>query len=143
MNEINLFLPLCVCYVKLASTMLIIRLQRVGRKKVPLFRLVLTDSKNSTKSGKYVEVLGSYNPHSKKDKLVFDDKKVKHWMGMGAKISATVHNIFVDAKVIVGKKVKSSSSKKGEPKKDNVKPEESKPATETASPSEPTPAPVA
>ncbi|MFZ2523132.1 MAG: 30S ribosomal protein S16 [Minisyncoccia bacterium] len=41
--------------------MLKIRLQRVGRKHEPVFRLVLTDSKNSTKSGKYLENLGNYD----------------------------------------------------------------------------------
>ena len=41
--------------------MLKIRLQRVGRKHEPAFRLVLTDSKNSTKSGKFLEVLGSHD----------------------------------------------------------------------------------
>ena len=44
--------------------MLMIRLQRVGRKHEPVFRLVLTDSKNSTKSGRFLEVLGSYSPKS-------------------------------------------------------------------------------
>ncbi|MDD5069019.1 MAG: 30S ribosomal protein S16, partial [Candidatus Pacebacteria bacterium] len=41
-----------------------IRLQRVGRKHEPVFRVVLTDSKNSTKSGKYLEVLGSFDARS-------------------------------------------------------------------------------
>ena len=41
--------------------MLMIRLQRVGRKNEPVFRVVLTDSKNGPKSGKFLEVLGSYD----------------------------------------------------------------------------------
>ncbi|MBY0376838.1 30S ribosomal protein S16, partial [Patescibacteria group bacterium] len=39
-----------------------IRLQRIGRKNDPAFRVVLTDSKNSTKSGRFLEILGTYNP---------------------------------------------------------------------------------
>jgi ribosomal protein S16 len=42
--------------------MLKIRLQRIGRKNDPAFRAVLTDSKNSTKSGKFLEIVGTYNP---------------------------------------------------------------------------------
>ena len=42
--------------------MLKIRLQRIGRKNDPAFRVVLTDSKNSTKSGRFLEILGTYNP---------------------------------------------------------------------------------
>ena len=42
--------------------MLKIRLQRIGRKNDPSFRAVLTDSKNSTKSGKFLEIVGTYNP---------------------------------------------------------------------------------
>ena len=41
--------------------MLKIRLQRFGRKNNPAFRVVLTDSKNATKSGKFIEVLGNYD----------------------------------------------------------------------------------
>ena len=63
--------------------MLKIRLQRVARKKIPIFRVVLTDSKNSTKSGRFKEVLGTYN-------LVTDEKRVdadriKYWISMVSK----------------------------------------------------------
>jgi len=84
--------------------MLMIRLQRVGRKNIPVFRLVLTDSRNSTKSGKYVEVLGSYDPRSKGEKLTTEAERVKHWLGLGAQVSATVHNLFIDSKILTGKK---------------------------------------
>jgi small subunit ribosomal protein S16 len=82
--------------------MLMIRLQRVGRKHEPTFRVVLTDSKNSTKSGRFQEVLGSYDPRKKTE--VFEGDRIKEWMGKGAKLSGTVHNLLVSHKVIEGKK---------------------------------------
>lgn len=84
--------------------MLMIRLQRVGRKNEPVFRLVLTDSKNSTKSGKYLEVLGSYDPRQENKIEQFDLVKIKEHMSKGAKLSDTVHNFLVSKKAIEGKK---------------------------------------
>jgi len=84
--------------------MLIIRLQRVGRVHEPTFRIVLTDSKNGPKSGKSVEVLGSYDPRKSSKNNHIDGEKVKYWISKGAKVSETVHNFLIDQKVITGKK---------------------------------------
>ena len=83
--------------------MLKIRLQRIGRKNDPSFRVVLTDSKNSTKSGKFLEILGTYNP--KAGETHFETDRMKEWMGKGAKLSDTMHNFLVHQKVIEGKKI--------------------------------------
>jgi small subunit ribosomal protein S16 len=87
--------------------MLMIRFQRIGRKNDPSFRAVLTDSKNSTKSGKFLEILGSYNPRAKSDgeKRNLNTERIKYWMSKGAKTSETMHNFLVHDKVIEGKKV--------------------------------------
>jgi small subunit ribosomal protein S16 len=92
--------------------MLMIRLQRVGRKNEPTFRLVLTDSKNSTKSGKYLEVLGSYDPRRENKIEQFDVPKIKEWISKGAKLSGTVHNFLVHKKAIEGKKINVLPKKK-------------------------------
>ncbi len=84
--------------------MLKIRLQRVGRKHEPVFRLVLTDSQNGPRSGKALEVLGSYDSR-KGDKAEFQTDKIKEWMKQGVQLSPTVHNILVSKKVLEGKKV--------------------------------------
>ncbi len=84
--------------------MLMIRLQRVGRKHEPVFRLVLTDSKNGPKSGKYLEVLGSYDPRLDNKAEQFNLPEIKKHMANGAKLSDTVHNFLVSRKVIEGKK---------------------------------------
>lgn len=99
--------------------MLKIRLQRVGRKHEPKFRVVLTDSKNGPKSGKYLEVLGSYDSRTDHKKEELDSDRIKYWMEKGAKLSDTMHNLLVDLKVISGKKInvlplKSPIKKEGE-----------------------------
>ncbi|MDP2651410.1 MAG: 30S ribosomal protein S16, partial [bacterium] len=83
--------------------MLKIRLQRVGRKHETAFRLVLTDSKNSTKSGRFKEILGSYDPRKNVDAIKAD--RVKHWLSVGAQATGTVHNLLVTHKIIDAKKV--------------------------------------
>lgn len=87
--------------------MLKIRLQRIGRKNDPSFRAVLTDSKNSTKSGKFLEILGTYNPKVGEKNLNknFQTDRIKYWISKGAKCSDTMHNFLVHDKVIEGKKV--------------------------------------
>lgn len=83
--------------------MLKIRLQRVARKHIPIFRVVLTDSKNSTKSGKFKEVLGSFNLISDEKKI--DADRVKYWISQGAQPSGTIHNYLVQERIIAGKKI--------------------------------------
>lgn len=82
--------------------MLKIRLQRIGRKNDPAFRVVLTDSKNSTKSGKFKEIIGSYNPKS--GEAIFKADRINYWIDNGAQVSPTVHNFLVNEKIIEGKK---------------------------------------
>ncbi len=83
--------------------MLKIRLQRTGRRNQPSFRVVLTDSRNGTKSGRFKEILGSYNP--KEGDVQLKGDRIKHWIGMGAQASGTVHNFLISQKVIEGKKI--------------------------------------
>ncbi len=92
--------------------MLMIRLQRVGRTNEPTFRLVLTDSKNGPKSGKYLEVLGSYDPRRENKLEQFDIPKIKYWISKGATLSTTVHNFLVHKKAIEGKKINALPKKK-------------------------------
>lgn len=82
--------------------MLKIRLQRIGRKNDPAFRVVLTDSKNSTKSGRFKEILGSYNVKS--GEVNFKVDRVKYWMSQGAQLTDTIHNFMISKKIIEGKK---------------------------------------
>ena len=83
--------------------MLRIRLQRVGRKHETAFRVVVVDSRRGPKSGRALEVLGSYDP--RRGKPTFKVDKIKHWMALGAQVSGTAHNLLIDAKVLTGAKV--------------------------------------
>ena len=99
--------------------MLKIRLQRIGRKNDPSFRAVLTDSKNSTKSGKFLEIVGTYNP--KMGLANFKTERIVYWMSKGAKLSDTMHNFLVHQKVIEGKKKNVLSKKKPTLKRKELK----------------------
>ncbi len=106
--------------------MLRIRLQRVGRKNDPSFRVVLTDRLNSTKSGRVLEVLGNYDARS--NKRVIDAEKVKRWISVGAQPTDTVHNLLISEKIIEGKKInvlpkKTPPAKAEEPKVEEKKEE--------------------
>ncbi len=126
--------------------MLKIRLQRVGRIHEPIFRLVLTDSKNSTKSGKYLEVLGNFDARHGQD-AKFDTEKITHWMSKGAGLSDTVHNLLVDKKIISGKKINKLPLKKAIKKEVVAEETKAEVAAEESAPEapveEPTETPVA
>ena len=83
--------------------MLKIRLQRVGRKHEPSFRLVLTESVNSTKSGRFKEVLGSYDPRKTNEAL--KPARLTYWLSKGALPTPSVWNLLVKKGVVRGKKV--------------------------------------
>jgi small subunit ribosomal protein S16 len=91
--------------------MLMIRLQRVGRKHEPAFRLVLTDSKNGPRSGKFLEILGNYEA-KRGEKAEFKAERIKELIKNGAKPSETVHNMLIERKVIEGKKINVLPKKK-------------------------------
>jgi small subunit ribosomal protein S16 len=83
--------------------MLMMRLQRVGRKNDPSYRIVVVDKRTGPKSNKHVDHLGSYSP--KLGHIIIDGEKAKHWLSKGVKASNTMHNILVSQKVIEGKKI--------------------------------------
>lgn len=60
---------------------------RVGKKNQPKFRLILIDSKKASRSGAFFEILGTYDPISKK--IEFKKDRVEYWRSKGAQISPT------------------------------------------------------
>ncbi len=73
--------------------MLAIRLQRVGSKKRPLFRVVLIESK-AARDSRFVEVLGHYDPRAKPEKFVVDRERLDAWVTRGARLSDTVRTLL-------------------------------------------------
>lgn len=82
--------------------MLKIRLQRIGRRNNPSYRIVVVESTAAAKKGKPVELLGTYDTIRKT--TVLNKERVQHWMTQGAKPSDTMHNILIKNGVIEGVK---------------------------------------
>lgn len=99
--------------------MLKIRLQRTGRKNNASFRVVVGEHTNSAQSGKFLEVLGSYEPKSGVIEMKSD--RVKYWITKGAKASGTVHNFLVDKGLVEGKKVNVMPKRTKQVKKEEAK----------------------
>jgi small subunit ribosomal protein S16 len=103
--------------------MLRIRLLRVGKKNSPSFRLIVTERRNSPKTGNFLEILGFYNPllHTK----AFKKERVLHWLSQGAQASDTVYNMLVKEGIVTGKKI--PAHKKPKKSKEQKETAESKP----------------
>lgn len=82
--------------------MLVLKLQRVGKKHQASFRLVVGE-KRTKLNGKQLEYLGWYNPRSSKSELA--KERILHWLKVGAQKTATVHNLLVSQGIISEKKI--------------------------------------
>jgi len=70
-----------------------IRLARVGSKKNPIYRVVVTDSR-SPRDGKFIEIVGRYNPQTDPSTIDLDEAKVKDWISKGAQPSESVQRLL-------------------------------------------------
>ena len=70
-----------------------IRLARVGSKKNPVYRVVVTDSR-SPRDGKFIEIVGRYNPQTDPSTIDLDEAKVKDWISKGAQPSESVQRLL-------------------------------------------------
>lgn len=70
-----------------------IRLRRMGAKKQPTYRFVVTDAR-SPRDGRFIEILGHYNPRTEPKTVVIDEAKVKEWLGKGAQPSDPVRRLL-------------------------------------------------
>ncbi len=70
-----------------------IRLRRVGRKKAPVYRIVVADSK-SPRDGKFIEIVGQYQPRTGDQAINLDAARVNHWLDNGAQPSDTVRSLL-------------------------------------------------
>lgn len=79
-----------------------IRFQRIGRKNDAAFRIAVLEKAAGPKAGKYVDLVGTYNPKTKVSTLKTD--AIKQWMSQGAQVSPSVHNLLVKEGVLEGAK---------------------------------------
>jgi small subunit ribosomal protein S16 len=104
----------------------------VGRIHEPTFRVVLVDSKRSTKSGRALEVLGNHDTRKAKNNSNVDADRIKYWISKGAQLSDTMRNLLISKKIITGKKVNALPKKR--PIKKELTEDEKKAAEEAAKP---------
>ena len=78
--------------------MLAIRLARFGKKKMPCYRIVVTD-KRRPRNGRFVEIVGTYDPLKKPADIKLDVERIKYWIGCGAQPSDTVRSFLRNQKI--------------------------------------------
>lgn len=89
--------------------MLAIKLAKTGKTNKKMFRVIISE-KSRDPYGNILEILGSYNPHSKELDVKAD--RVKYWLTKGAQMTATINNLLIEKKIIEGKKATASKVKK-------------------------------
>lgn len=70
-----------------------LRLKRMGAKSKPFYRIVAADSR-SPRDGKFIEVVGTYNPVGKDEQVKIDEEKAMKWLNNGAQPTDTVRNLL-------------------------------------------------
>ena len=76
-----------------------IRMKRMGMKKEPFYRIVVTDSRNARDS-RAIEEIGYYNPVSEPVELKIDEERAKYWLGVGAQPSDTCRGLLKQCGVL-------------------------------------------
>lgn len=98
--------------------MLRIKLSRMGKKKQPMYRLLVME-RGRDPWGTFLENVGTYNPRTNPSTLEVKEDRIKHWISKGAQPTDSVYNLLVNAGIIEGKK--RSVSKLGKKAKDAIK----------------------
>ena len=122
------------------------RLQRVGKKNQPSYRIVLAE-KHRSATKKIVELLGHYNPRTKEFGIK-NEERLKYWIGLHTELSPTLRNLLITKGLLAGEKVKAWRPKpkktgetkaetqaqeiKAEPKQESPSPEATPPPNATA-----------
>ena len=75
------------------------RLTRMGDKKSPFYRVVITDSRTA-RDGAYIDKVGYYNPKTQPAQIVIDSEKAKDWLAKGVQPTDTVKNILVNEGIL-------------------------------------------
>jgi small subunit ribosomal protein S16 len=70
-----------------------IRLRRVGSTHQPHYRVVIAD-KESPRDGRFLEIVGQYNPKTEPSTIIFKEDRIYYWLGVGAQPSESVEKLF-------------------------------------------------
>jgi small subunit ribosomal protein S16 len=86
-----------------------IRLRKMGLRHQPYYRIVVAD-RESPRDGRFLEVVGTYNPRTEPSTILVEEERVYHWLGKGAQPSESVTRLFTQ----IGLKDRFDRLKKGE-----------------------------
>jgi small subunit ribosomal protein S16 len=78
--------------------LLTIRLSRIGKKKKPFYRVVVLDRRRP-RDGRFVEIVGTYDPLKKPAEIKLDAERIRYWIGCGAQPSDTVRSFLRNQKI--------------------------------------------
>jgi small subunit ribosomal protein S16 len=78
---------------------LAIRLARIGKKKRPFYRIVVLE-KTRPRNGRFVEIVGTYDPLKKPADVKLNAERIKYWLGCGAQPSDTVRSFLRNQKIV-------------------------------------------
>jgi small subunit ribosomal protein S16 len=70
-----------------------VRLTRVGSRKNPIWRVVVADQR-SPRDGRFIEMIGHYNPQTEPSTIAIDEERLRHWIGLGAQPTSTVKQLM-------------------------------------------------
>ena len=87
-----------------------IRLMRVGMKGAPSYRIVVADSR-SPRDGRFIEILGFYNPLTNPPTINCDEVKANQWLDNGAQPSESVHQLFRTSGLLERRQAAKTSTK--------------------------------
>ena len=90
--------------------MLMIRFQRIGRKNDASFRMAVLEKTAGPKAGKYVDLVGTYNPKTKQ--ITYKADRIQDWIGKGAQVSPSLKNLLIKNGVLTGETSSKVVSKK-------------------------------
>ena len=97
-----------------------IRLRRIGRKKAPMYRIVVADSQ-SPRDGRFIEIVGTYAPRQAENAVSLKEDRIEHWLDVGAQPTDTVRSIIRKAGMLkrrhearLGKKLQARAVPVGE-----------------------------
>ena len=88
-----------------------IRLRRAGRKKIPMYRIVIADSR-MPRDGKFIEVIGQYAPRTGEKAVTLDAARANYWLDNGAQPSDTVRSLLRKAGVLKARHEQRLASKR-------------------------------
>ncbi len=101
--------------------MLTIRLTRVGKRKQPTYRVIVSE-KGRDPWGKALEYLGTYNPRTQPTTVELNKERIEYWISKGAQASDTMRNLLIDQGIIKGDKARLANiSKRRKEKMDKKK----------------------